>query len=137
MLIADGALHAEHLDNITPSLLTETTGLGIAYAIHPYYFAPGAAYWQTWWGFLTTTHAVIATEWNFQAPDCGTNVETLTPTFLTWLDTHGIGITAHAFDYVGTLVADFSWTPTKCGTASGGVGDVLKAWYAHLALTEP
>jgi Cellulase (glycosyl hydrolase family 5) len=134
VVIADAALKGEHLDNITPFLLTEqASGRGIAYAIHPYFYKPGAAYWQTSWGFLTPSRAVIATEWNFQADDCGTTVETLAPSFLAFLHDHGIGITAHAFDFLGTLISDFSWTPTRCGSASGGAGQVLKDWYAQLA----
>jgi len=133
VLIADGARYAEHLDGITNYVLTESSGRGIAYAIHPYYYTPGQTYWQTSWGFLTTTHPVIATEWNYKPSDCGTNAETLAPTLLSWLDSKNIGITAHVFDVVGLVIADWTYTPTKCGTASGGPGALLKSWYAHLA----
>lgn len=134
VLIADGAKKAEHLDNITPVLLADqAAGRGIAYAIHPYFYTPGQAYWQKSWGFLTTSRAVIATEWNYQADDCGTSAETLAPSLLAFMDSHGVGITAHAFDFLDTIVADFIWTPTRCGSAVGGSGQVLKDWYAHLA----
>jgi hypothetical protein len=52
---------------------------------------------------------------------------------LSWLESKDIGITAHAFDALGTVVSDWNWTPTKCGTASGGPGALLKSWYAQLA----
>jgi len=133
VILADGGDHAEHLDNITPFLLTEKTGRGIGYVVHPYYYTPGAAYWQASYGFLTTSRVVVATEWNYKPDDCGGKDEMLAPTFLAWLHDHGIGITGHAFDYLGTLVADWNWTPTKCGTASPGAGAVLKSWYATLA----
>jgi hypothetical protein len=134
VLIADGALHAEHLDNITPYLLTDKDGgHGIAYAIHPYYYSPGESYWEKSWGFLAPSRAIIATEWNYKPSDCGTTAETLAPSFLSYINSKGIGITAHAFDYIDTLIADWNWTPTKCGTAAGGAGAVLQSWYAHLA----
>lgn len=134
VLVADGARYAEHLDNITNYLLTDTaSGHGIAYAIHPYYYAPGSNYWQSSWGFLASSRAIVATEWNYKADKCGTSEETLAPSFLSWLEQTGIGMTGHAFDALGTLVADWSWTPTECGTTVGGSGHVLKNWYAHMA----
>lgn len=133
VLFADGGDKAEHLDNITPYLLSASTGRGIGYVVHPYYYTPGPAYWQKSYGFLTTSRVVIADEWNFKADDCGTKDETLAPTFLAWLHDHHIGLTGHAFDALGTLVADWNWTPTKCGTASPGAGDVLKSWFTTLA----
>jgi hypothetical protein len=133
VVLADGGDHAEHLDNITPYLLTESSGRGIGYVIHPYYYTPGLAYWQKSWGFLTASRVVIADEWNFKADDCGTKDETLAPQLLQWLHDNHIGLTGHAFDALGTLVADWSWTPTACGTASPGAGAVLKSWFATLA----
>lgn len=134
VLIADGARYAEHLDNIKPHLLTDTaSGRGIAYAIHPYYYTPGPTYWQSSYGYLLPSLAIIATEWDYKANQCGTAAETMAPTFFTWLEDHGIGMTAHAFDVIGTQIADWSWTPTQCGTAVGGSGQALKTWYAHLA----
>ena len=134
VLIADGARYAEHLDNISSYLLTDTaSGNGIAYAIHPYYFSPGATYWQNSWAFLAPTRAIVATEWNYQADKCGTTSETLAPTFLSFLEQHGIGMTAHAFDVPGTQIADWTYTPTQCGTSVGGSGHDLLTWYAHLA----
>jgi hypothetical protein len=133
VLLADGALHAEHLDGVSPYLLSDTTaGLGIAYAIHPYYFSPGATYWQTTYGFLAPTQAIVATEWDYLAADCGTTAETLAPSFLTWLEQSGIGMTAHAFDVLATQIANWSYTPTACGTSTGGSGKDLMSWYAHL-----
>jgi Cellulase (glycosyl hydrolase family 5)/FlgD Ig-like domain len=136
VLIADGARYAEHLNNISSYLLTDTSaGDGIAYAIHPYYYTPGATYWKNSYGYLTPSHVILATEWNYKASDCGTTAESMAPTFLTWLEQHGIGMTAHAFDLIGTQIADWNWTPTQCGTAVGGSGSMLKSWYAHLDQT--
>lgn len=134
VLLADGALKAEHLDNISSHLLAdEPAGHGIAYAIHPYYFTPDQPYWEKSWGFLASSRALIATEWNYLAADCGTPKETLAPKFLNWLDANEIGITAHAFDYQNTLVSDWSFTPTRCGGAVGGAGQVLKTWFTQHA----
>ncbi|MEO6776125.1 MAG: cellulase family glycosylhydrolase [Kofleriaceae bacterium] len=134
VLLADGALKAEHLDNISSHVLTDPAGgHGIAYAIHPYYFTPDQPYWEKSWGFLAASHALVATEWNYLAEDCGTAKQTLAPKFLNWLDTNGIGITAHAFDFQKTLVSDWSWTPTHCGGAVGGAGQVLKTWFTQHA----
>jgi hypothetical protein len=134
VLIADGANYAEHLDHITPYLLADQPGgHGIAYGIHPYFYQPGPTYWDASWGFLTATQAVIATEWNYKADGCGTEKETLAKTFLAFMNSKGVGVTGHAFDALDTLVADWNWTPTQCGTAHGGSGAVLKSWFAHLA----
>jgi hypothetical protein len=57
----------------------------------------------------------------------------MAPAFLAWLEQSHIGMTAHAFDYIGTQIADWNWTPTNCGTAVGGSGQAVKTWYAHLA----
>ncbi len=132
VLLADGARHAEHLDGI-PMLHDTTAGKGIVYAVHPYYFSPGQAYWDSTFGYLSSSVPVIATEWNYLAADCGTAKQTLAPSFLTYLQNHHIGITGHAFDYQDTLVSDWKWTPTQCGGAVGGAGAVLKAYYARLA----
>lgn len=134
VVLADGALHAEHFDGLASHLLTEQTGgHGIGYAFHPYYYTPGTTYWQNSWGYLAATRFIIATEWDYQSDDCGTTAQSLAPAFLTWLEGKHIGMTAHAFDVLGTQVADWSWTPTQCGTASGGSGADLKAWFTHLA----
>ena len=50
-----------------------------------------------------------------------------------YLAAHDIGITAHAFDYLNTLVSDWQWTPTRCGGALGGSGQVLKTWFTQHA----
>lgn len=134
VLLADAARLGEHLDNVTNYLLADSgSGKGIAYAIHPYYYAPGSSYWQSSWGYLAPSHALIATEWNYKADDCGGKQQSLAPSFLAYLEQNGIGMTGHAFDAMNTLVADWSYTPTQCGTSVGGAGHDLLNWYGHMA----
>jgi hypothetical protein len=76
---------------------------------------------------------VLATEWNYLADGCGTAKERLAPDLLAYLRDHGIGVLGHAFDALKTTVADWSWTPTSCGSAVGGSGRVLQSFFAGLA----
>ncbi len=129
VLLADGGRFAERLMGI-PMLADTSSGKGIAYAVHPYYFTPGQSFWDQQYGYLTATVPVIATEWNYHDVDCGTNQESMTPAFFAYLKAHHIGMTAHAFDVPGILTTGWTYAPTQCGTANGGPGKVLQNWYA-------
>jgi chitodextrinase len=123
VLIADGAVRAGRLDGV-PLLADPGASYQIGYAIHPYVYTAGPDNWNTRWGYLTATNAVIATEWNYTASKCGTLTETMAPQFLGYMkNTVDVGILGHALDnFSGTLMADTAGDPTQCGTASPGGG---------------
>lgn len=136
VLIADGASGAENLESM-PMLKDTAGGRGIIYAAHPYYFyAPHpAATWAQRYGYLTSSVPVIVTEWSYPASGCGTGAETESPAFLKYLQSRHITVLAHAFDVIGTIVADWNWNPTQCGTAAGGPGRTIKTYFRSLPET--
>ena len=124
ILIADGASGAEHLEGM-PVLSDPGGGNQIAYAVHPYFYTSGLSAWNTRWGYLTSTNAVIATEWNYTAGDCRTKAQAIAAQFLSYMrNTVNVGILGQALDDFGSghLVADTGLDPTQCGTASPGGG---------------
>jgi chitodextrinase len=124
VLIADGASEAEHLEGL-PILSDPGSSDQIAYAVHPYFYTPGLSAWNTRWGYLASTNAVIATEWNYSKSDCGTSAQAMAPQFLSYMrSTVDIGILGQALDDFGSgnLVASTALAPTQCGTASPGGG---------------
>ena len=136
VLIADGASEAEHLEGL-PILNDPGSSYQIAYAVHPYFYTPGLSAWNTRWGYLASTNAVIATEWNYSKSDCGTAAQTMAPQFLNYMrSTVNIGILGQALDDFGNgnLVANAALAPTQCGTASPGGGyDFLHDYMATFA----
>jgi hypothetical protein len=105
----------------------------LAYAIHPYYFTPGPSWWDLHYGDAAAEVPLIATEWNYLRSGCGRAEEQLAPDLLDYLRRHHIGVLGHAFDEPGTTVADWSWTPTSCATATGGSGRLLQSSFTGLA----
>ena len=106
----------------------------LAYAIHPYYYVVGKSWWDQHYGDLAARAPVLATEWNYPGDGCGTDEERLAPALLDYLREHSIGVFGHAFDIPGTTVADWSWTPTECGSAAGGSGALLRDHFRSLAI---
>jgi len=123
VLIADGASNAESLAGI-PVLSDPGSSYQIAYAVHPYNYTGGQNDWDTRWGYLAGSYALIATEWDYRASDCGRTKQTLAPVFLNYMRSGvNVGILGHALDiFSGRLIADTSLDPTQCGTASPGSG---------------
>jgi len=130
-LLVDGARLGEHMEGV-PLLKDPLGHNNIGYAIHPYYYEADVAHksWDSRFGYLTAKVPVLATEWNYQAADCGTKKETRAPEFLTYLKSKGIGVLGHALDQgVGqNLMADWNLTPTQCGTAHGGGGQAFLSY---------
>jgi chitodextrinase len=122
-LIADGAHYAGQLQGV-PILTDPGPSYQIAYAVHPFYYTDGQSSWDNRWGYLTSSHAVIATAWNYKASACGTSAESMAPQFLSYMrNTVNVGIIGHSLDvFQGQLMADPSLTPTQCGTSSPGGG---------------
>jgi hypothetical protein len=104
----------------------------VAYGIHPYYYVRGESWWDEHYGDLAAAAPVVATEWNHLADECGTDAERMAPDLLDYLRRHRIGVLGHAFDVPGTTVADWDWTPTRCGTGAGGSGALLRDWFRSL-----
>jgi len=104
----------------------------LAYAVHPYFFTAGAAWWDRQYGDTAAEVPVVATEWNYRADGCGTAEQRLAPALLDYLRRHHIGVLGHAFDAPRTTVADLSGKPTECGTAAGGSGRLLQDFLAGL-----
>ncbi len=138
VLIADGAQHAEILTGIP--MLTDSLER-MAYAVHPYYVDAingNANAWDDRFGYLSATVPVVATEWNDQSAGtgCEADAPTRAPQLVTYLGQHHIGQYGWAFDLLGTLISDWSWTPTTlvgftCGQPNGGIGDLLKTTYSQ------
>jgi hypothetical protein len=128
----------------TARLAKRTTGLpfladpqqAVVYAIHPYSFDSERAWWDRHFGDLAATVPVVATEWNHLGEDCGTAKERLAAEFLEYLEAHRIGVLGHAFDVPGTVVADWAWTPTACGSPIGGSGRVLRNFFDRPPVTD-
>lgn len=123
VLIVDGASYAEQLEGM-PVLRDPGAGYEIAYGVHPYFYTEGQNGWNKRFGYLTGSHAVIATEWNYTAKECGTRAEEIAPRFLAYMRfvVH-VGILGQALDvFRKDLMAGRSLAPTECGTASPGGG---------------
>ena len=123
VLIADGASNAENLAGI-PILSDPGSSYQIAYAVHPYNYTGGQSEWDTRWGYLVGSYALIATEWDYRDSDCGRTKQTMAPAFLNYMRSSvNVGVLGHALDiFSGRLIADTSLDPTQCGTASPGSG---------------
>jgi chitodextrinase len=137
-LIADGAHYAGQLQGV-PILTDPGPSYQIAYAIHPFYYTDGQTSWDTRWGYLTSSQAVIATAWNYKASACGTRAQTMAPQFLNYMrNTVNVGITGQSLDvFNGQLMADPSLTPTQCGTSSPGGGQDFLSDYMDTFVGPP
>lgn len=92
--------------------------------MHPYNYTGGQSEWDTRWGYLADSAALIATEWDYRDSDCGRTKQTLAPVFLNYMrNSVNVGVLGQALDiFSGRLIADTSLDPTQCGTASPGSG---------------
>jgi chitodextrinase len=137
-LIADGAHYAGQLQGV-PILTDPGPSYQIAYAVHPFYYTDGQTSWDTRWGYLTGSQAVIATAWNYKASACGTRAQTMAPQFLNYMrNTVNVGITGQSLDvFNGQLMADPSLTPTQCGTSSPGGGQDFLSDYMDTFVGPP
>jgi chitodextrinase len=132
VLIADGASKGEHLEGM-PQLQDPGGANQIAYALHPYAYTDGQAAWDTRWGYLAATNALIATEWNYTSSGCSTSKQLMAPQLLSYLrESVNVGVLGHALDdYGGAIVSDGALSPTQCGTSHPGSGqDFLQDYLA-------
>ena len=137
VLIADGGNSAGSLAGI-PLLQDPGPTNQIAYGVHPYYYTDGISSWNTRWGFLTSTNAVLATAWDYLGSGCGKAQQQMAPQLLAYLrNTLNVGLIGQALDdYTAGVIADGSLTPTQCGTAHAGGGlDFLQDYMATFTPT--
>ena len=130
LLIADAARLGERTTGM-PRLVDPLGTL--AYGIHPYYFIRGPSWWDEQYGDAAAEVPLLATEWNYLRGVCGQAQQQMAPDLLDYLRRHHIGVFGHAFDVPGTTIADWTWTPSECGSAVGGSGQVLRAYFESFA----
>jgi len=108
----------------------------LAYGIHYPNLTTGVTAWERAFGRVSAHLPVILTEWDANATtNCLANAPAAAQLLLDYLSTRRIGIVGFAFDLPGTIVADWSYTPTTytdfaCGDPAGGPGQALFARYA-------
>ena len=108
----------------------------LAYAVHyPSLTAPSTT-WSTEFGDLAASRPVIVTEWQANGTtDCVPDAPRSAPLLLSYLALRQIGVVGFAFDLPGTIIADYTDTPTSyagfyCGSLTGGAGQRLFDDYA-------
>jgi Cellulase (glycosyl hydrolase family 5) len=110
----------------------------LAYGIHYPSLTGGVGAWNGEFGNKTATKAVIVTEWYASSVNnCVPREPALAGELLAYLASKQIGIVGYAFDVPGTIVADWSYTPTTynqftCGVAGAGPGQLLFDEFAGL-----
>jgi len=111
----------------------------LAYGIHYPSLSGGTTQWDRQFGHASARAPVIVTEWQANSTtNCNPDAPTVVPLLLDYLASKQIGVVGFAFDLPGTIVADYSYTPTSyqdfmCGLPGGGPGDLLFGEYAALA----
>ena len=104
--------------------------------VHYPALASGATAWDRAFGNAAGSAPVIVTEWNANATtNCVPQAPTYAQLLLEYLVNRQIGIVGFAFDLPGTIVTDWSGTPTTyagfaCGAPNGGPGQLLFSEYA-------
>lgn len=117
----------------------DPTAPQLAYGVHYPSLAGGLSRWNQAFGRLASTVPVIVTEWDQNSThDCIVNAPSASTLLLDYLISRQIGLVGFAFDLPGTIVADYSYSPTSfagfaCGLPNGGPGELLFNEYAGLA----
>jgi hypothetical protein len=108
-----------------------------AYGIHYPSLTAGVGAWNREFGNMSATKPVIVTEWyassilNPNTPHCVAREPALAARLLDYLASKQIGVVGYAFDVPGTIVADWSYAPTRydnnftCGVPGDGPGQLL------------
>ncbi|MBK7857729.1 MAG: cellulase family glycosylhydrolase [Archangiaceae bacterium] len=138
VVLADGAQKAEVLTGL-PRLADPLSMTG--YATHPYYMGTATTntttFFNTRFGDLRAQAVVVATEWNAQSgANCAATDPMLAPKLVSYVADAGIGLFGWALDLPGTLIQDWSYTPTNfvnysCSTPGGGAGELLKSSFMN------
>jgi hypothetical protein len=107
----------------------------LAYGVHYPSLIKGVTAWERAFGRVSARVPVILTEWDANGTtNCLANAPAAAQLLLDYLASKRIGLVGFAFDLPGTIVADWSYTPTKytgfaCGDPASGPGQVLFARY--------
>ena len=147
VVIADAGQFGQRLDGVP--LLHDPLGQ-VAYGVHPYltHTLREPADWEPGFGFLAGQYPVVATEWiaNSKVRFCHPEWGSTSPQLLQFLQQRDIGILGWALDVIGSLIADWRYTPTslegfQCGEQfDHGAGELLKAnmsgWRPHVSPCE-
>jgi hypothetical protein len=110
-----------------------------AYGVHYPSLSLGSLKWDHEFGNLSAKAPVIVTECDQNSShDCIDNAPERSALLMGYLAGKGIGIVGFAFDLPGTIVVDYSYTPTSyttfaCGHAADGPGELLFGAFAGLA----
>lgn len=108
----------------------------LVYGIHYPTLTGGSTTWDHEFGNFSATAPVIVTEWYATSTHtCVSNEPAKAALLLDYLASKQIGMVGYAFDVPGTIVNDFSYTPTTyanfaCGVGSDGPGQLLFTDYA-------
>ncbi|HET8977042.1 MAG TPA: cellulase family glycosylhydrolase, partial [Solirubrobacteraceae bacterium] len=108
----------------------------LAYGIHYPTLVKNIGAWDTAFGAVTARAPVIVTEWDANSTtNCLVNAPLEAQLLLDYLASKQIGIVGFAFDLPGTIIADWSYTPTSysafaCGAYGGGPGQLLFSDFA-------
>jgi hypothetical protein len=142
VILVDGGNWAENLNGTKSYPITNVgSGRGVGYAVHPYRFnkyggeSADRAEWQSAYGFVADAgRLVVVTEWSYSAHRCRSSAPAVAPAFLSFLEAHGIGMTAYAGDVMHHTMANWNFNPTACGGPHiGGSGRQTMNWFARLA----
>jgi hypothetical protein len=108
----------------------------LAYGIHYPSMTKGSTTWDRAFGDTSARVPIIVTEWDANSTtNCLAQAPAESALLLDYLQSKRIGLVGFAFDLPGTIVADYSYTPTSyagftCGTPNGGPGQLLFGNYA-------
>lgn len=109
----------------------------LAYGIHYPPLSHGWASWQQNFGDESERVPVVITEWNADSVlHCQPSAPVAAPLLLNYLASKRIGVVGFAFDVPGTIIRNWSYTPTsyrdfQCGVPGGGPGGLLFARFAQ------
>jgi hypothetical protein len=111
----------------------------LAYGIHYPSLPGGIGRWNQQFGRFSTRAPVIVTEWDQNSTRTCTPQSPVQATLLlSYLMSKQIGVVGFAFDLPGTIIDDWSYTPSSyagfvCGAPTGGPGELLFSEFAGLA----
>lgn len=103
----------------------------LAYGVHYPALTRPSTSWDRAFGNVSARVPVLITEWDANATtNCLADAPERASLLLDYLNSKGIGIVGFAFDLPGTIIADWSYTPTtysgfQCGDPDGGPGQLL------------
>lgn len=111
VLIAEGLAYGQALTGAP--MLSDPLNQ-VAYGVHPYLhsYSTTQPLWQADFGFLASTHVVIATEWWTPLKTfCDPSMPQIAQNMIAYLRATHVGLVGYAFDMPGTIVTDWTYAP--------------------------